>query len=524
MHIIEVILVNPMKLVLRTFRLGLLIALAGTLGLSQSDPKPRVFVIESNTWSAGRTFPGSLGDFLIGARGGGSPQTAEIIKTFGERCKESIVNISREKADYIVLLEHEGGKGLLRVDNKFAIFDPAGDAIESGSTRALGNSVDDACTALKKDWKDRKYGRLPPKPRVAPSPTPRPITSLDLRGAGGTDSTSAVTFLSTPDGSEIEIDGKFTGNTPSLLQLKVGDHEVTVKRTGYRPWQKTISVIPGGNILVSAELETDVPVPQPPTPATSSPPALTVPGQAANVPPGASAASAGVGSNPNKGRTGAAGIEFVWIPPGEYIMGSTDGEKYEKPVRKVTISEGFWLGRYEVTQLQWFSEMGLNPSEFAKCGGNCPVENVSWDDTQLFIAKLNAKADGFVYSLPTEAQWEYAARAGSPGKYAGDVDSMAWHRSNSGGTTRPVGTKQPNAWGLYDMHGNAWEWCEDWYGDYQITNLIDPKGAPRGNRRVLRGGAWIDAPTDARSSFRGKWEPSARFKAFGLRVVAQERK
>ena len=227
---------------------------------------------------------------------------------------------------------------------------------------------------------------------------------------------------------------------------------------------------------------------------------------------------------PGEVRKSPSGIELVWIPPGEFMMGAANERRDERPVRRVTISEGFWMGRYEVTQLQWFTEMGTNPSNFDKCGSNCPVEKVSWEDAKGRFERLNAMNDGSSYSLPTEAEWEYAARAGSTGKYADDVGSMAWHRGNSGGITRPVGTKQPNAWGLYDMHGNVWEWCEDWYGDYHASNLIDSKGTSRGNRRILRGGAWIDGPGDARSSFRGKRSPTERFKSFGLRVVARERK
>lgn len=217
----------------------------------------------------------------------------------------------------------------------------------------------------------------------------------------------------------------------------------------------------------------------------------------------------------------ASGIELIWIPAGSFQMGSNDGEKYEKPVRKITFSDGFWIGKYEVTQLQWFKEMGLNPSEFDKCSGNCPVENVSWDEVQRFIAKLNGKNDGFVYGLPTEAQWEYAARAGTTGKWAGDLSSLSWHKENSGGRTQPVGTKQPNAFGLFDMHGNVWEWCEDWYGDYPKTPETDPKGPTKGKWRVLRGGSWKDGKDDQRSAYRGGLSPSTKYKDIGFRIVAR---
>ncbi len=498
------------RVVTLIFQLGLASLTSGTVVLSQDEPKPRVFVIQSDTWSLPRTFPGDglIPDFLLGSRGGGSPQTAEIMKTFGERCKESIVNISREKADYIILLEHEGGKGLLRVDNKFAIFDPDGDAIESGSTRSLGNSVDDACTAMKKDWKDRDNGRKPHVKRPAPevAATPKPVTTLDRREAGGTESTSAVTFQSEPDGAEIEIDGKLVGNTPSLLQLKVGDHTVTVTRKGYRPWQKTFSVIPGGNILFRADLEKEPSV------------VVTVPSAPATFPIQPTTSSVPIVPIESKK---PSSIELVWIPGGSFQMGSTDGEKYERPVRRVVISEGFWMGKYEVTQLQWFTEMGVNPSDFEKCGGACPVENVSWEDAQRFVARLNARNDGFVYSLPTEAQWEYAARGGTTGKWAGDVKEMAWYSDNSNGRTQSVGTKRANAFGLYDMHGNVWEWCADWYGDYPKTPETDPRGPAKGKYRILRGGSWKDGSGDARSAYRGGLSPKTKYKDIGFRVVAR---
>ena len=181
------------------------------------------------------------------------------------------------------------------------------------------------------------------------------------------------------------------------------------------------------------------------------------------------------------------------------------------------------MGKYEVTQLQWFTEMGVNPSDFEKCGGACPVENVSWEDAQRFVAKLTARNDGFVYSLPTEAQWEYAARAGTSDKWAGDVKEMAWYSDNSGGRTQAVGTKRANAFGLYDMHGNVWEWCADWYDRYPKTPETDPTGAAKGKYRILRGGSWKDGPSDARSAYRGALSPDTKYKDIGFRVVARAR-
>ena len=163
------------------------------------------------------------------------------------------------------------------------------------------------------------------------------------------------------------------------------------------------------------------------------------------------------------------GMEFVWVPPGEFRMGSTSSEAdaNEQPVTQVRISRGFWLGKYEVTQEEWQAVMGSNPSRFAGCG-NCPVERVSWDDAQQFIQGLNAREGPAVYRLPTEAEWEYAARAGTTGDRYGNLDAIAWYGQNSGGRTHPVGGKPPNAWGLHDMLGSVWEWVHDWYGATRV--------------------------------------------------------
>ena len=169
---------------------------------------------------------------------------------------------------------------------------------------------------------------------------------------------------------------------------------------------------------------------------------------------------------------------------------------------RVTLTKEFWLGKTEVTQAQYEAIMGVNPSTFQPGRKDRPVERVSWIDAMAFCRKLTEREraagrlrDGESYTLPTEAQWEYACRAGSTGAYAGDPNSMAWHNANSGGTTHPVGTKRPNAWGFHDMSGNVLEWCSDWYGDYPGGTVSDPSGPERGHYRMARGGSWR---TDAR--------------------------
>ena len=193
-------------------------------------------------------------------------------------------------------------------------------------------------------------------------------------------------------------------------------------------------------------------------------------------------------------------MEFLLIPSGEFWMGCSVGDTEcrsdEHPRHLVRIAKPFELGKYEVTQSQWEAVMGANPSHFK--GPHLPVDSVNWGDTQLFLDKLNARNDGYRYRLPTEAEWEYAARAGSASARDGDLNAIAWHGANSGGTTHPVGQKQPNAWGLNDMFGNVTEYCGDWYSAtwYGDSPTEDPKGPSSGLGRVQRGGSWGDNGAD----------------------------
>ena len=251
------------------------------------------------------------------------------------------------------------------------------------------------------------------------------------------------------------------------------------------------------------------------------------------------------------------GIEFVWIPPGEFRMGSTSrhADSDEKPVTRVSLTRGFWLGKFEVTQAQWQSVMGSNPSHFRNCGGDCPVEKVSWNDVQEFIGKLNARSGGRRYRLPTEAEWEYAARAGTNADtYAGDLritgdrnapllDRIAWYGGNSGVSydggddcsdwkekqyrskqcgTHPVGRKAPNGFGLHDMLGNVWEWVGDRFGDYPGGTVTDPSGPRTGSYRVDRGGSWYGIARICRSADRFRDSPGVRFNNLGFRLLRTE--
>ena len=228
--------------------------------------------------------------------------------------------------------------------------------------------------------------------------------------------------------------------------------------------------------------------------------------------------------------TNSIGMEFVLIPDGAFLMGSTDGASDERPVHQVTLSQPFYLGKYPVTQAQWELVMRENPSHFTG-DPNRPVECVSWLDVQTFLQGMQARESGVTYRVPTEAEWEYAVRAGTTTHYsfgddAAQLGEHAWYDENSGNTTHPVGKKKPNPWGLYDMHGNVREWVQDWYAKdyYQNSPTSDPEGPTTGEHRVLRGGSWIVGGQLLRSAARLRLDPGNRFVSFGFRLArGQER-
>ena len=213
---------------------------------------------------------------------------------------------------------------------------------------------------------------------------------------------------------------------------------------------------------------------------------------------------------------GGAAMEMVWCPPGKFMMGSPEeeeGRDNDETQHRVTLTKGFWMARTPVTQKQWKSVMGNNPSEFK--GDDLPVECVSWNDCQEFCKKA-----GLGLRLPTEAEWEYACRAGSTGPYAGtgELEDMGWYDYNSGYETHPVGRKSPNAWGFCDMHGNVCEWCTDWYqDDLGSAAVTDPTGPATGGNRVLRGGSWCNSARICRSAFRFSGDPALRSSSSGFR-------
>jgi formylglycine-generating enzyme required for sulfatase activity len=229
------------------------------------------------------------------------------------------------------------------------------------------------------------------------------------------------------------------------------------------------------------------------------------------------------------------GMRLVLIPAGEFLMGSPETEKErsedESPQHKVKITKAFYMGETEVKQAEWKAVMGENPSNFK--GDDLPVENVSWNDCQEFIKKLSAK-EGKTYRLPTEAEWEFACRAGTTTPFNtgetistndANYDGRAVYGEGKRGEYRQkttlVASFKPNVWGLYDMHGNAWEWCQDWYGEdyYKNSPAADPTGPETGASRVLRGGSWDDDPWNCRSAYRFRFNPGFRNNDFGFRLV-----
>jgi formylglycine-generating enzyme required for sulfatase activity len=215
-------------------------------------------------------------------------------------------------------------------------------------------------------------------------------------------------------------------------------------------------------------------------------------------------------------------MAFVWIPPGSFLMGEP-GEQVE-----MTLSRGFWMGKHPVTQKQYENLAGENPSHFRKSGAEAPVEQLNWNEATAFCRKLQdhlgEAGNRHECRLPTEAEWEYACRAGSQKNYcfgddAAKLEEYAWYDKNSGSKTQPVGQKKPNQWGLYDMHGNVWEWCRDWYDQYPKRSVTDPTGPLEGNSRVLRGGSWGHDPETLRSAYRYGGAPGSRDLDIGFRCV-----
>lgn len=235
----------------------------------------------------------------------------------------------------------------------------------------------------------------------------------------------------------------------------------------------------------------------------------------------------------------AFGMKFIWVPAGSFLMGSPETEvrrDKNEIQHQVTLTRGFYLQATETTQQQWIAVMGSNPAHFKNCGMDCPVENVRYSDVVTFLERLNDLENTTHYRLPTEAEWEYAARAGTMSaffngpmvdetaekwdfSYNPYLDSVGWYFRNSDQAPHRVGLKAPNPWGFYDMHGNVWEWCSDWQRPYPFHPEIDPQGAESGESKIRRGGSWAHYPEYCRSAYRSWFDPEDRNPELGFRLA-----
>ena len=225
---------------------------------------------------------------------------------------------------------------------------------------------------------------------------------------------------------------------------------------------------------------------------------------------------------------GKSRLAIVRIPHGTFRMGTDQvlagkdnwTNDAERPAHPVTITKDFWMGQFPVTQSQWQEVMGNNPSYFQQAGLDAPVEHVTWNDVQPFLAKLNASQNQWLVRLPTEAEWEYAARAGTTGETYGPLDEIAWYGANGSRTIHPVGKKSPNAFGLYDMLGNVWQWCQDWFGPYSSAPAVDPQGESSGDRRITRGGCYYCDAIHERAARRNRDLVEHSWRSIGFRIAA----
>ena len=317
-----------------------------------------------------------------------------------------------------------------------------------------------------------------------------------------------ITVKSEPSGAELYIDDKKAGMTPYLARrISRGQHRVEVRKRGYEPYADVVTI----NINETTRIE-DVKL-------EASNEVVSIPQQQEQYSP---QQEYGGGFSNQTITVNGVSFEMVYVEGGSFDMGATteqgsDTEYDEIPVHSVTLS-GYYIGKCEVTQELWLAVMGSWPG-----GAQNPVESVSWNDCQNFIKKLNSLT-GRTFRLPTEAEWEYAARGGKKSrhyKYSGsnNIFDVAWYNRNSGGSTHAVGTKSPNELGIYDMSGNVWEWCSDWYGGYSAGAQTNPQGPSSGSRRVLRGGGWFYNARCCRVSYRGDRDPSIGSPSIGLRLV-----
>ena len=317
-----------------------------------------------------------------------------------------------------------------------------------------------------------------------------------------------------PFGADVYVDGKKLGQSPRVFNgLLVGNHQVEVRKDGYATDRKSVSISEGQTASITGTLASNAV-------ASSS-------SNTSGYSSGSSSMSSGSNTISIPVKNGIS-IEMVKVEAGTFMMGATSEMKApydnEKPLHQVTLTNDYYMGMYEVPQTLWEAVMGSNPSAYK--GDNLPVEMVSWNDCQEFISKLNSLT-GRKFRLPTEAEWEYAARGGKKSRgyqYSGNsnITDVAWYDGNSGSKTHPVGTKQANELGIYDMSGNVYEWCSDWYGSYSSSSQTNPTGAVSGWGRVYHGGSWCNDARFCRLSYRSCITPDLRGFNLGLRLALSE--
>ena len=368
------------------------------------------------------------------------------------------------------------------------------------------------------------------------------LTLTKPSGSSETQQMHTLTIRYSPMSAMVLVDNKLVkgSNGVAKTSLPIGQHSFVVACDGYESEEGTVKLKSSAPSNLQVTLSKEVA-----SASQSSPTALPQQSQtqrpieqvqavASMESPSTSSASTNIVDSSESGSVitipvkNGINIEMVKVEAGSFNMGATpemeNPKEDEKPVHLVTLTNNYYIGKYEVTQALWKIVMGSNPSNFK--GDNLPIEKVSWNNCQKFISKLN-KLTGKSFRLPSEAEWEYAARGGNKSRgyqYSGSntIGDVAWYYGNSSSMTHAVGTKQPNELGLYDMTGNVWEWCQDWFGGYSSSPQTNPTGAVSGSIRVYRGGGWYHSAGDCRTSFRLVGAPGFRSDGLGLRLVLSE--
>lgn len=354
--------------------------------------------------------------------------------------------------------------------------------------------------------------------------------TMNVSNSNQTVQQQTLTIKYSPSSAMVLVDNKLVKGSNGTVKttLPIGQHSYMIVCDGYESEEGTVKMkaTSPSNLQISLSKDNTTSSQTAPTETKVETPA-SIPNSI--IPSPASSINAAAKSNTltihlKKG----INIELVKVEAGNFTMGATSAKEKpddnEKPAHEVSLSRNYYIGKYEVTQEVWKAVMGNNPSKFK--GTNLPVEMVSWKDCLKFIAKLN-RMTGLQFRLPTEAEWEYAARGGNKSKgyqYCGsdNLTEIAWYNENSGNRTHPVGTKKANELGIYDMSGNVMEWCQDWFGYYAGSSKKDPVGPYTGTFRINRGGCWLSYPWYCRSLSRNKQSPNDSYFNLGLRLALSE--